>query len=588
MEKANPEKEDRHSKDKATMEVITPLDQKSAKLYLGENVNLFFDPKMNSVSLSPIIPVDKIDSLFELYNLNLTKNTLSDKIKTFVGEKNLKKSKAHSRSIEQMQKYRDRMQGINEHFIKDCLILSKANKDGAFIVADRITKTIFGDMIKYKYIKNEENKKKVLAYLKEKDDIYIESDLVQTDYEAKLNVNKKIIMKYIPEEYSKEIINNINEALIKDKNTKIQKKQRYEKYLKDMGGNRSLLRKKRKMTQEEFSRRLPYFNMLGKNDDSDNNEEEFFMNTEDLPINEILLGDLGIVDNHLKDFKYTPLKIFEMIRDSEKIRGVDFKIEYSQINDKNYSHNNEVTIFSQKLGIKVHGYGKSREEAENKCALNLLAILFKNKFRTFCELHEYFEHKNKKYLDIILTKEDENENDENINKYKRKNIENNNKIIDDNDDETQIININNEIDTSDIMNSDNNDNNENYQNNNNHISYISENSQNNNNHMSYISLSDSLDDSIIESNFENNIDKNNEYNNDKKSEENYFDFDNSTISDKEMSVINYSFSSDSSTDNKLLEELSKKNKSVNLEENFSSPIDLTKNEELFDENIIYI
>ena len=300
MEKANPEKEDRHSKDKATMEVITPLDQKSAKLYLGENVNLFFDPKMNSVSLSPIIPVDKIDSLFELYNLNLTKNTLSDKIKTFVGEKNLKKSKAHSRSIEQMQKYRDRMQGINEHFIKDCLILSKANKDGAFIVADRITKTIFGDMIKYKYIKNEENKKKVLAYLKEKDDIYIESDLVQTDYEAKLNVNKKIIMKYIPEEYSKEIINNINEALIKDKNTKIQKKQRYEKYLKDMGGNRSLLRKKRKMTQEEFSRRLPYFNMLGKNDDSDKNEEEFFMNTEDLPINEILLGDLGIVDNQIK------------------------------------------------------------------------------------------------------------------------------------------------------------------------------------------------------------------------------------------------------------------------------------------------
>ena len=570
MEKVNPGKEDINSKDKAEMEVITSLDQKSARLYLGEDVNLFFDPKMNSVSLSPIIPVDKIDSLFELYNLNLTKNTLSNKIKSIVGEKNLKKSKAHNKSIAQMQKYKERMQGINEHFIKDCLILSKANKDGAFIVADRITKTIFGDMIKYKYIKNEENKKKVLAYLKEKDDIYIESDLVQTDYEAKLNVNKKIIMKYIPEEYSKEIINNINEALIKDKNTKIQKKERYEKYLKDMGGNRSLLKKKRKMTQEEFSRRLPYFNMLEKNDDSDNNEEEFFMNTEDLPINEILLGDLGIVDNHLKDFKYTPLKLFEMIRDSEKIRGVDFKIEYSQINDKNYSHNNEVTIFSQKLGIKVHGYGKSREEAENKCALNLLAVIFKNKFRTFCELHEYFEHKNKKYLDIILTKEDEDENDsENTNKYKRKNIENNNNRIN-NDDANHIININNEIDTSDIINNDNN-----------------ENSQNNNNHISYICLSDSLDDSIVESNNENNIENNNEYNSEKKFEDS-FDFDNSSISDKEMSVINYSFSSDSSTDNKLLEELSKKNKSVNSEDYFSSPIDLAKKEELFDDNIIYI
>ena len=47
-------------------------------------------------------------------------------------------------------------------------------------------------------------------------------------------------------------------------------------------------------------------------------EEIYFMNTENIPIDEILLGDLGIVDNHLKDFKYTPLKIFEMIRDSEK------------------------------------------------------------------------------------------------------------------------------------------------------------------------------------------------------------------------------------------------------------------------------
>ena len=165
---------------------------------------------------------------------------------------------------------------------------------------------------------------------------------------------------------------------------------------------------KRKITQEEFSRRLPYFNMLDKDKKNKNNnsksvlfedddDEEYFMNTEELPINEILLGDLGIVDHHLKDFKYTPLKIFEMIRDSEKIRGVDFKIEYSQINDKNDCHNNEVTIFSQKLGIKVQGYGKSREEAENKCALNLLAVIFKNKFKTYCELHEYFENKNRRY-----------------------------------------------------------------------------------------------------------------------------------------------------------------------------------------------
>ena len=74
------------------------------------------------------------------------------------------------------------------------MILSKANKDGAFILADRIAKTLFGDLISYKYIANKENnKKKVLAYLKAKENFYIESDLVENDYEAKLNVNKKII-----------------------------------------------------------------------------------------------------------------------------------------------------------------------------------------------------------------------------------------------------------------------------------------------------------------------------------------------------------------------------------------------------------
>ena len=79
-----------------------------------------------------------------------------------------------------------------------------------------------------------------------------------------------------------------------------------------------------------------------------------------------------------------------MIRDSEKMRGVDFVLENSQINDKNFSHNNEVTIFSQKMGIKVEGYRKSNEAAENKCALKLLKILFEKKLRTNCELHEYF------------------------------------------------------------------------------------------------------------------------------------------------------------------------------------------------------
>ena len=94
-----------------------------------------------------------------------------------------------------------------------------------------------------------------------------------------------------------------------------------------------------------------------------------------------------------------------MIRDSEKYRGVDMKLEYSNINDKKYSVKIEAVIISQKLGIKVEGYGNSKEEAGNRCSHNLLKVLFKKIFNTFYQVHDYFEHKNKRYLDIILKKD---------------------------------------------------------------------------------------------------------------------------------------------------------------------------------------
>ena len=42
-----------------------------------------------------------------------------------------------------------------------------------------------------------------------------------------------------------------------------------------------------------------------------------------------------------------------MIRDSEKYRGVDMKLEYSNINDKKYSVKIEAVIISQKLNKTV-------------------------------------------------------------------------------------------------------------------------------------------------------------------------------------------------------------------------------------------
>ena len=391
------------------------------RLNICENIDIFLDQKMLYISLSPILPINKIDILLKLYNLKITKDELLKRILKLTNKDNFLKSKKSYENIKiESPPNSNQIKITDEHFIKDCIILSKASREGAFIIADRISKAIFKETITYKYEISDENEKKfAIAYLKFKDNIYIESDLSENDIEAKLNVCKKIIIKYLPRKPSREIINNINECIVKEEKSKSEKKERYEKFLLEAGGDRELLRNKRRMTQEEFSRRLPYFNMLNKNkikkgkgnefdinENDDGIEEIYFMNTDNLPINEILLGDLGIVDNHLKDFKYTPFKMFEMIRDSEKKRGVDLKMEYTQINNKNYCINCEATIFSQKLGLKVNGYGKTKEEAGNKCALNMLSILFRNKFKTYFELHDYFKNKNKKYLDIILIDED--------------------------------------------------------------------------------------------------------------------------------------------------------------------------------------
>ena len=621
------------------LSLILKTINKIPKFNLGENINLFFDEKMKNVSLCPILPLSKIDLLFQLYNINISKLEIINKIKKYIGEENLKKEKTSLKNGTKIKTVNDKIQIIDEHFIQDCIILSKANTDGPYIIADKITKTLYGGLITYKYKVNEENNQKYcLAYLKAKDDIYIESDLVKTDNEAKLNVNKKIILKYLPEKDSNEIINNIEECIKRVEKKKNERKERYEKYLEEFGGDRKLLRNKRKITQEEFSRRLPYFNMLDKDKKNKNNnsksvlfedddDEEYFMNTEELPINEILLGDLGIVDHHLKDFKYTPLKIFEMIRDSEKIRGVDFKIEYSQINDKNYCHNNEVTIFSQKLGIKVQGYGKSREEAENKCALNLLAVIFKNKFKTYCELHEYFENKNRRYLDIILIDENDEKNDEkNEEKKRKKNNEKNDEKTEDkhnewssnetkknkkkkledknininiieeddknknkikhipkqiginNNNNSNCLKLENNINIENNINNEKNINNENNINNNNN----SNNENNINNNSSMTDSHESLD------NFIPNVNNKNMNNN-----KNGLGFLNNSINNSNsngISVINNSFSSNNSmTSNKIIEELTKNKKYKKYNnDNYSSSNDSKKKEEMFDESMFFI
>ena len=492
---------------------------KFIKINICKGISIFFSPDKSNISLTPILPSNRVDLLFKIYNLkkyNISKEKKQKKIESILSETN-----SNLNEIIQIKKFKkkgikakiigENIQIIDKDIIKNCIINSKKNSfDSIIDIVNAISMKLFDSIVHFEYSKNKKinnnnnNDNTVTAKIKYGlgDYFFINSDPCANEKEAKLNVLKKFIIKYLPEKYSKLIINNISESIKRAEKTKEEKSKKYEKYLKAFGGDRNLLKNKRKIKEEEFNKRLPFYNMLDrekknqdknnlilskinsiKNDNNikeeiislDDDDEMFFMNTEKIPINEILLGDLGIVDNHLRDFKYSPLKLYEMIRDSEKSRGVDFTMEYAQINDKKYCHKNEVTIISQKLGIKVQGYGKKKEEAENKCALTCLSIIFKKKFKTFYDLHTYFENKKGKYLDIILS-EDNKENQENkknikiiknsefniIKKNNEENAINNNEESGNNDIKTYINKDNNNDINNDYFNKDINNNINNY------------------------------------------------------------------------------------------------------------------------------
>ena len=435
-------------KEKTLSETYYPLD-KLKRLKINKDINLYFVQDCSHVSLTPIIPTEKLDLLFKLYNLPSSKEELYNKMKNYISAQESKIDKIYFLNNVRVHKSHGNITVIDEQFNKNCLNLSKTSNDAMQLIADKIALILYNTKyIIYKYKK--ENEKMICAFatLKLEENIYFKSDLFDNEKSARNNVNKKIIGKYLPKKIVKEIMSNIETLLDKEDKIKCDKKERYERHLSEAGNDRKLLSLKRKLTVEEFSKRLPYFKMLPKdikkktnikkselnkykikppkknkikitNNIIQLNEENEEEDIKSISLKEIKLGDQLIVDKHLRDFKYTPFKLFEMIRDSEKYRGVDLKLEYSNINDKNYSVKIEAVIISQKLGIKVEGYGNSKEEAGNRCSLNLLKVLFKKIFKTYYEVHDYFEHKNKRYLDIILKKgknKDENIINKNSNK----------------------------------------------------------------------------------------------------------------------------------------------------------------------------
>ena len=65
-------------------------------ILLTENIKLFFSPDKNYISLCPIVPANKSDILFKLYNfekLGINQEKIETKIKAFLGDKNIVKIK---------------------------------------------------------------------------------------------------------------------------------------------------------------------------------------------------------------------------------------------------------------------------------------------------------------------------------------------------------------------------------------------------------------------------------------------------------------------------------------------------------------
>ena len=251
-------------KDKTLSEIYYSLD-KLKKLKINKDLNLFFMQDCSYVSLSPIIPTDKLDLLFKLYNLPSSKEELYIKLKTYISVQESKIDKIYISNNVRVHKSHGNITIIDEQFNKHCVNLSETSNNALQLIAEKIAFILFNSKnIIYKYKKEKEKMIFAVANLKLEENIYFTSELFDNEKSARINVNKKIIAKYLPKKTVKEILINVEKLMSKEHKIKFGKKERYEKHLSEAGNNHKLLNIKRKLTTEEFSQRLPYFNMLPK------------------------------------------------------------------------------------------------------------------------------------------------------------------------------------------------------------------------------------------------------------------------------------------------------------------------------------
>ena len=96
----------------------------------------------------------------------------------------------------------------DRNFINECLLLSEYKVDSSNLIVDKIA-NFFGCKINYHIVTKNPNKLFCIVKLNKKDLLNFESDIFSNIEEAKLNVNKKIIMKFLEEEYANKIVTNL-------------------------------------------------------------------------------------------------------------------------------------------------------------------------------------------------------------------------------------------------------------------------------------------------------------------------------------------------------------------------------------------
>ena len=99
------------------------------RININDNLSIYLDEKMSYISFSPILPINKIDVLLKLYNLNMSKDDLLRRIIKPLNGENSNEMQTYLQNSTKIQKVNNnQIKIVDDLFIKNCIILSKARR----------------------------------------------------------------------------------------------------------------------------------------------------------------------------------------------------------------------------------------------------------------------------------------------------------------------------------------------------------------------------------------------------------------------------------------------------------------------------